>query len=65
MVVAGIVSFICFVTVFLLLKEKERRKLKTFIMSILSFTIIILIIDLASGFPNTKENLKKVKKYGI
>lgn len=64
-IIAGIVSLICFIITFLLLKEKERRKIKAFILSILSFAIIILIIDLASGFPNTKENLKKVKKYGI
>ena len=31
----------------------------------MNFVIIVLIIDLASGFPNTRENLKKVKKYGI
>lgn len=65
MVVAGIVSLICFIITFLLLKEKERRKIKAFILSILSFAIIILIMDLASGFPNTRENLEKVKKYGI
>lgn len=65
MITAGIVSLICFIITFLLLKEKERRKLKAFILSILSFAIIILILDLASGFPNTRENLEKVKKYGI
>lgn len=62
---AGIVSLACFIITFLFLKEKERRKLKAFILSILSFAIIILIMDLASGFPNTRENLEKVKKYGI
>lgn len=64
-IIAGIVSLICFIITFLLLKEKERRKLKAFVLSILSFAIIVLIMDLASGFPNTRENLKKVKKYGI
>lgn len=64
-VIAGIVSLTCFTVAFLFLKEKERRKPKAFVLSILSFAIIILIIDLVSGFPNTRENLKKVKKYGI
>jgi hypothetical protein len=65
MVVVGIVSLACFTITFLLLKEKERRKIKAFVLSLLSFAIIILVMDLASGFPNTKENLEKVKKYGI
>lgn len=64
-VIAGIVSLTCFTVAFLFLKEKERRKPKAFVLSILSFAIIILIIDLVSGFPNTRENLEKVKKYGI
>ena len=64
-ITAGIISLICFIITFLLLKEKERRKLKAFILSILSFAIIVIIMDLASGFPNTRENLEKVKKYGI
>ena len=64
-ITAGIVSLVCFTVAFLLMKEKERRKQKAFILSILSFATIILIVDLASGFPNTRENLEKVKKYGI